>query len=150
MRHGANLEARHRHISTGNWRLGASLLALGLAAAASPTWAADAATAAAAAPAPGGEVAEVVVNGVPYRETVLPTRLPNSSTYGIDMNVMETPRSTTLLSTTQLETLEHQRRARLLLPDLVELHRRRLRHAEHPARCAPSTPTCSTTACATA
>ena len=48
---------------------------------------------------------EVVINGVPYKETVLPTRLQNESTYGIDLNVMETPRSTTLLSTTQLETL---------------------------------------------
>jgi hypothetical protein len=48
---------------------------------------------------------EVVINGVPYRETVLPTRLKNESTYGIDLSVMETPRNTTLLSTTQLETL---------------------------------------------
>ena len=56
----------------------------------------------------GGDVAEVVVNGVPFRETVLPTRLPSSSTYGLELNVMDTPRNTTLLSTTQLETLNIQ------------------------------------------
>lgn len=51
------------------------------------------------------EVAAVVVNGVPYRETVLPTRMATSSVYGLDLSVMDTPRNTTLLSTTQLETL---------------------------------------------
>jgi outer membrane receptor protein involved in Fe transport len=85
-------------------KLHAGMVACGLVVAASPALAAEAA--AVDTPAKGGgEVSEVVVNGVPYRETVLPTRLTNSSTYGIDMNVMETPRSTTLLSTTQLETL---------------------------------------------
>jgi len=51
------------------------------------------------------ELSGLVVNGVPYRETVLPTRLKTTSTYGLDLNVMDTPRNTTLLSTTQLETL---------------------------------------------
>ena len=51
------------------------------------------------------EVSEVVVNGIPYKETVLPTRLQSSSTYGLNLNVMDTPRNTTLLSKTQLETL---------------------------------------------
>lgn len=51
------------------------------------------------------DVSEVVVNGIPYRETVLPTRLSTSSAYGLNLNVMDTPRNTTLLSTTQLETL---------------------------------------------
>jgi len=51
------------------------------------------------------ELSAVVVNGIPYRETVLPTRLKTTSTYGLDLNVMDTPRNTTLLSTTQLETL---------------------------------------------
>lgn len=54
------------------------------------------------------EVGEVVVNGVPFKETVLPTRLSSSSVYGLDLNVMDTPRNTTLLSTTQLETLNIQ------------------------------------------
>ena len=51
------------------------------------------------------DLSALVVNGIPYRETVLPTRLKTSSTYGLNLNVMDTPRNTTLLSTTQLETL---------------------------------------------
>ncbi|HEY1447311.1 MAG TPA: TonB-dependent receptor [Caulobacteraceae bacterium] len=51
------------------------------------------------------DVSELVVNGIPYRETVLPTRLKLNSIYGLDLNVMDTPRNTTLLSTTQLETI---------------------------------------------
>jgi outer membrane receptor for monomeric catechols len=90
-------------------RLAASAAPVGLlvalALASGPAHAADAAAAAAATSAKSTDVSEVVVNGVPYRETVLPTRLPNASTYGIDISVMETPRNTTLLSTTQLETL---------------------------------------------
>jgi len=54
------------------------------------------------------EVSEVVVNGIPFKETVLPTRLSSSSVYGLDLSVMDTPRNTTLLSTTQLETLNIQ------------------------------------------
>ncbi|HEX7761723.1 MAG TPA: TonB-dependent receptor [Caulobacteraceae bacterium] len=54
------------------------------------------------------DVSEVVVNGIPYKETVLPTRLSSSSTYGLNLNVMDTPRNTTLLSATQLETLNIQ------------------------------------------
>jgi outer membrane receptor protein involved in Fe transport len=53
-------------------------------------------------------VAEVVVNGIPYKETVLPTRMTSSSVYGLDLGVMDTPRNTTLLSTTQLDTLNIQ------------------------------------------
>ncbi len=58
--------------------------------------------------APKAEPGDVVVNGIPYRETVLPTRLSSSSVYGLNLNVMDTPRNTTLLSTTQLETLNIQ------------------------------------------
>src|SRR5580704_3969407 len=54
------------------------------------------------------EVSEVVVNGIPYKETVLPTRMSSSSVYGLDLSVMQTPRNTTLLSTTQLDTLNIQ------------------------------------------
>src|SRR5271155_5806214 len=50
---------------------------------------------------PTATVSEVVVNGVPYKETVLPTRMSSNSVYGLDLSVMETPRNTTLLSTTQ-------------------------------------------------
>ena len=59
-------------------------------------------------PSAAAEVSEVVVNGVPFRETVLPTRLSTNSVYGLDLSVMDTPRNTTLLSTTQLETLNIQ------------------------------------------
>ena len=67
----------------------------------------------AAAPTPSqptaqGETPEIVVNGIPYHETVLPTRLSSSSVYGLDLNVMDTPRNTTLLSNTQLQTLNIQ------------------------------------------
>ena len=55
-----------------------------------------------------GDLAEITVNGVPYEETVLPTRLKSNSVYGLDLNVMDTPRNTTLLSTTQLQTLDIQ------------------------------------------
>lgn len=54
------------------------------------------------------ELSEVVVNGIPYKETVLPTRLSSSSVYGLDLNVMDTPRNTTLISATQLQTLNIQ------------------------------------------
>jgi len=58
--------------------------------------------------AKAAEVSEVVVNGIPYKETVLPTRMSSSSVYGLDLGVMDTPRNTTLLSTTQLDTLNIQ------------------------------------------
>jgi hypothetical protein len=58
--------------------------------------------------APPTELSEVVVNGVPFKETVLPTRLSSDSTYGLDLQVLDTPRNTTLLSTTQLETVNLQ------------------------------------------
>jgi hypothetical protein len=68
----------------------------------------------AAAPAPADaakpttDLSEVVVNGIPYRETVLPTRIDTDSVFGLTLSVMDTPRNTTLLSTTQLETLNIQ------------------------------------------
>jgi outer membrane receptor protein involved in Fe transport len=79
-------------------------MALALAA---PAFAADDQTApsAIAKPKDSTTVSEVVVNGIPYKETVLPTRQTTSSTYGLNLSVMDTPRNTTLLSTTQLETL---------------------------------------------
>jgi outer membrane receptor protein involved in Fe transport len=89
--------------------LSATCSAIALVAGAAPgcAWAADAADVADAAPktTAGTDVQEVIVNGVPYKETVLPTRLQTNSVYGLDLNVMDTPRNTTLLSTTQLNTL---------------------------------------------
>jgi len=79
--------------------------ALGLALAVGAPLRALAADAAAAPATSDATANEVVVNGVPYKETVLPTRMQTDSAYGIDMSVMDTPRNTTLISTTQLETL---------------------------------------------
>lgn len=59
-------------------------------------------------PSAAAELSEVVVNGVAFKDTVLPTRLSTSSVYGLDLGVMDTPRNTSLLSTTQLETLNIQ------------------------------------------
>jgi len=95
--------AAGRHWRRGLLALSASAIALTLAA---PAFAAD-------DPAPSAvvkakdqtTVSEVIVNGIPYKETVLPTRQTTSSTYGLNLSVMDTPRNTTLLSTTQLETL---------------------------------------------
>jgi hypothetical protein len=54
------------------------------------------------------DLEEIVVNGIPQYETVLPTRLNLDSAFGLDLNVIDTPRNTTLLSTTQLKTLNIQ------------------------------------------
>jgi outer membrane receptor protein involved in Fe transport len=94
----------------------AAVLALAAPAAVRAADATDTATATATATAPADQttqsisstatqVSEVVVNGVPYRETVLPTRMSSNSTYGLELPVMDTPRNTTLLSTTQIQTL---------------------------------------------
>jgi outer membrane receptor protein involved in Fe transport len=85
--------------------LGATCSALALLAAAAAPGRSLAADAVAAAPVVATNVEEVVVNGVPYKETVLPTRLQTSSVYGLDLSVMDTPRNTTLLSKTQLNSL---------------------------------------------
>jgi outer membrane receptor protein involved in Fe transport len=60
----------------------------------------------AAAPATPDDT--VVVTAVPVDENILPTTLNSSSTYGIDLNVMETPRNTTILSHAQLDTVNIQ------------------------------------------
>lgn len=85
--------------------LAAVLPARGVAQAVAPQNPASAPPPARAAANPTTDVSELVVNGIPYRETVLPTRLKLNSVYGLDLNVMDTPRNATLLSTTQLETL---------------------------------------------
>ena len=80
-------------------------LAMSLAALAPAAHAADADAPVTTSPTNQTTVSEVIVNGVPYKETVLPTRLSTSSAYGLNLSVMDTPRNTTLLSTTQIETL---------------------------------------------
>jgi hypothetical protein len=93
-------------------RIGFAVLSLTLAAVA-PVYAQTASSATAPSPTPSSagsdtELAEVVINGIPQYETVLPTRLSLDTVYGFDLNVLDTPRNTTLLSTTQLQTLNIQ------------------------------------------
>lgn len=80
-----------------DWRFGltaiATVLAMGVPAAA---FAAEASDSAAAPARPDASAnSEVVVNGIPYRETVLPARLSVDSTYGLKLNVLDTPRTVT-------------------------------------------------------
>ena len=82
-----------------------AVTAVGLALALAVPAHAEAAADAAAKPDAPTEVQEVIVNGVPQHETVLPTRLQATSALGLDIGVMETPRSTTLVSSAQLQTL---------------------------------------------
>ncbi len=51
---------------------------------------------------------EVIVTAVPVNENVLPTSISSSSTYGIDLNVMDTPRNATILSRAQLDSVNIQ------------------------------------------
>src|SRR5271155_2166375 len=48
---------------------------------------------------------EVIVEGVPPAENILPTARPTQSVYGLDLSVMETPRNTTILSKEQLQAV---------------------------------------------
>ena len=110
------------------------ILAAGLG---SSAWAADAAATSEVVKTAPAEVGEVVVNGIPFKETVLPTRLSTSSVYGLDLNVMDTPRNTTLLSTTQLETLNIQDPRAFSYLTASSYTRLVVRHAEHPAHPRP-------------
>ncbi len=60
-----------------------------------------------AAPGSSGSGAEqIIVVGVPKDLSVLPTSLSSTTTYGIDLNVMETPRNNTVLTHAQLDALD--------------------------------------------
>jgi len=50
-------------------------------------------------------VEEIVVNGVRQKDTVLPTRMKSNSVYGLDLDIMDTPRNSTLISSVQLDTI---------------------------------------------
>lgn len=90
-------------------RLGSSLVALALAASAlEPVMAQTAANAADTGADQGAKREEIIVNGVPPAENIMPTQRSNSSIYGLDLNVMEIPRSTTMLSTEQLQAVNIQ------------------------------------------
>ena len=50
----------------------------------------------------------IVVNGIKKGELILPTTVTSSSAFGMDLNVLDTPRSNTILSRTQLDALNVQ------------------------------------------
>ncbi len=51
---------------------------------------------------------EIVVTGVPPEENIMPTTRTETSIYGLDLNVMDTPRNTTMLSKEQLQAVNIQ------------------------------------------
>jgi iron complex outermembrane receptor protein len=51
---------------------------------------------------------EIVVNGIKRGDLILPTTVTSGSAYGLDLGVMDTPRNNTVLSKTQLDTLNVQ------------------------------------------
>jgi hypothetical protein len=53
-------------------------------------------------------LSEVVVHGIRRGEFILPTTLNSTSAYGLDLNVMETPRNNTVLTHAQLDALNIQ------------------------------------------
>jgi iron complex outermembrane receptor protein len=62
----------------------------------------------ATAPASTGELDEIVVNGVKRGDLIMPTTVTSSSAFGLDLNVMDTPRNNTVLSKAQLDALDVQ------------------------------------------
>jgi outer membrane receptor protein involved in Fe transport len=59
-------------------------------------------------PAPSGSMSKIVVNAVPPEENILPTSRPVNSVYGIDLPVLDTPRSATIISREQLSQIDIQ------------------------------------------
>jgi outer membrane receptor protein involved in Fe transport len=55
-----------------------------------------------------GDLDEVVVNGIKRGDLILPTTVTSTSSYGLDLGVMDTPRNNTLLSKAQLDALNIQ------------------------------------------
>jgi outer membrane receptor protein involved in Fe transport len=80
------------------------LLTVPYAALAEPTTS----TSAASGTAAGGDLDEIVVNGIKRGELILPTTVSSTSAYGLDLGVMDTPRNNTLLSKAQLDALNIQ------------------------------------------
>lgn len=54
------------------------------------------------------QVDSIVINGIRKGDLILPTTVSSSSAFGLDLGVMDTPRSNTVLSRTQLEALNVQ------------------------------------------
>jgi len=60
------------------------------------------------APATGATMNTIVVNAVPPEENIMPTSRPSNSVYGIDLPVLDTPRSATIISREQLSQIDIQ------------------------------------------
>jgi outer membrane receptor protein involved in Fe transport len=65
------------------------------------------ATTTASAPA-SGDLDEIVVNGIKRGELIMPTEASSTSSYGLDLAVMDTPRNNSLISKAQLDALNIQ------------------------------------------
>jgi outer membrane receptor protein involved in Fe transport len=59
-------------------------------------------------PASSGDLDEVVINGIRRGDLIMPTTVTSGSAYGLDLDVMDTPRNNTLLSKAQLDALNVQ------------------------------------------
>jgi outer membrane receptor protein involved in Fe transport len=55
-----------------------------------------------------GDLDEVVINGIRRGDLIMPTTVTSGSAYGLDLDVMDTPRNNTLLSKAQLDALNVQ------------------------------------------
>ena len=55
-----------------------------------------------------GNMDEVVISGIRRGDLILPTTVTSSSSYGLDLGVMDTPRNNTVLSKAQLDALDIQ------------------------------------------
>ncbi len=56
--------------------------------------------------APSGTMNTIVVNAVPPEENIMPTSRPFTSGYGLDMDIMDTPRNVTVISSAQLGAIK--------------------------------------------
>ena len=56
----------------------------------------------------GGDLDEVVINGIRRGDLIMPTTVTSGSAFGLDLDVMDTPRNNTLLSKAQLDALNVQ------------------------------------------
>ncbi len=83
------------------------IAALGASSAFAQSAPAPAPASAASAPAATGELPSqvVIVNGIKRGELILPTTVTSSSAFGMDLDVLDTPRNNTILSSAQLDAL---------------------------------------------
>jgi len=79
-------------------------------AAASPSPAQTGAASSPAAPAAQGQgdLEEVVINGIRRGDLIMPTTVTSNSVYGLDLDVMDVPRNTSIVSPAQLAALNIQ------------------------------------------